>query len=119
MMKPLLFVALCLVLASSRFPGYSIDLPVGTTDFDYSPDQKYIGILTESSLHIIAAINGKSVQSISFDDPLSPRSFAFSSDSNSLAIGFENGAIYAYTWDQTKFVKSVNELTVAGTPIIN
>lgn len=108
MLKAALCLAACLILASARFPGYSVDLPAGVTDFDYSPDQKYIGILTDTSLQIISAISGRPVQTLDFVDPFSPRSFAFSRDSSSLAIGFENGYIYAYTWNQNSYVRSVN-----------
>lgn len=64
MIRTFVLVSVCAVLVWGRYPGFTVSLPVDTIDFDYSADQKYIGVLSESVLRIVSAIEGQLVQQL-------------------------------------------------------
>lgn len=92
----IILLALIVVSSSSFTPNGNVALPANTIDFDYSPDQRFLAILTSGATNTLTILNSYDLslvgQAITSTNGIFS-SFAFSSDSRVLAIGTNNGRV--------------------------
>lgn len=84
------FLLACTALAMFT-PLYNPKVPDSATIFDYSPDHRFLAAATDSTLTISNGHNGLVSQTLTFVEPRSISSIAFSRDNELLAVGMKNG----------------------------
>lgn len=100
-----LIAVACLVVALASASGYTpnvnVTLPAGVFEVEYSPDEVYLGVAAPNTFTILFAKNGSKVQNIQIDLLTTLKSFAFSSDSQKLVLGINDGAVLLYEYNST------------------